>query len=183
MRRVVPFAVVLLVIGLTGCSDGPSQGKKGKGRGPEPNVDFPAPDIEGMDANGKRFRLSDYKGKVVLLDFWASWCDHCIRLVPHEVALVKSLENKPFVLLGVNADETLEALKSAEQKHRLNWRSWWDRDNAIQRRWGVEGLPTLFVIDHKGVVRYRFEGAGPTIEEDLEAAIKDLLRKASGKEK
>jgi len=183
MRRLVPFAVALLVVWLTGCGEDSSRGKKGKDRGPEPNVNFPAPEIEGTDANGKRFRLSDYKGKVVLLDFWASWCGYCMKLVPHEKALVKSLEGKPFVMLGVSADDTPEELKEAEQKHQLPWRSWWDKGNSIQRRWGVEGLPTLFVIDPKGVVRYRFEGVGPTTEEDLEAAIKDLLRKTSDEAK
>jgi thiol-disulfide isomerase/thioredoxin len=183
MRRLVPFAVALLVIWLAACGEDTAQGKKGKGRGSEPNVNFPAPEIEGSDANGKPFRLSDYKGKVVLLDFWASWCKPCRILVPHEKALVKSLKDKPFVLLGVNGDDTPEDLKEAEQQQGLNWRSWWDEGKSIQRRWGVKVLPTVFLIDHKGVVRYRFEGVGPTTEEDLDAAVKDLLRKASGEEK
>ena len=183
MRRLVPFAVALLVSWLAGCGEDSSQGKKGKGGVTEPNANFPAPEIEGTDADGKRFRLSDYKGKVVLLDFWASWCQPCIMLFPHEKALVRSLKDKPFVLLGVNGDDTLEDLKEAEQQHRLNWRSWWDEEKSIQRRWGVKVLPTFFLVDHKGVVRYRFEGVGPTTEEDLDAAVKDLLRKASGEEK
>jgi len=101
-------------------------------------------------------------------------------LVPHEKGLVKSLEGKPFVLLGISADRTLEDLKTTEQEQQINWRSWWDEHRSLRRQWDVKVLPTLFLIDHNGIVRYRFEGGGPTTEEDLEAAINDLVRKASG---
>ena len=69
------------------------------------------------------------------------------------------------------------SVNANEEENQLTWRSWWDGDGSLQRRWNVEALPTLFLIDHEGMVRYRFVGGGPTTEENVENAIKDLLRK------
>jgi thiol-disulfide isomerase/thioredoxin len=168
MPRVRLF--ILLFLLLAGCSGG--------GPAASARVNFPAPGIEGTDAEGKHFKLSDYRGKVVLLDFWAGWCGPCMLLVPHERFLVKNMEGRPFVLLGVNADQSEAELRAAEQKHRINWRSWWDGGNGtIQRQWKVGVLPTLFLIDHEGIVRYRFAGLTPNTESELDAALLELLKK------
>jgi len=68
-------------------------------------VGKPAPDVEGTDLDGKKVKLSSYKGKVVVLDIWATWCGPCKAMIPHERELVKKLEGKPFVFLSVSADE------------------------------------------------------------------------------
>ena len=78
-------------------------------------------------------------------------------MFPHERSLVKRLEGKPFVLLGVNSDESRKELKAVMKKEKITWRSFWNggRDGPISREWGIRGWPTLVIIDAKGVIRYR----------------------------
>ena len=107
-------------------------------------------------------KLSDYRGKVVALVFWATWCGPCMGMVPHERELINRLEGKPFVLLGVNGDEDWEAARSVMAKERMTWRSWWNggKTGAIVTTWCVEKWPTVYILDTKGVIRYdnvRFE--------------------------
>ena len=87
-----------------------------------------APEISGEDLGGKPLRLSDHRGKVVVICFWATWCGPCMAMVPHERELVARLEGKPFVLLGVNSDESKdrEKAKEATDAKRMTWPSWWD---------------------------------------------------------
>src|SRR5262249_11789421 len=87
-----------------------------------------APDIEGEDIDGSRFQLSDYRGKVVMLTFWGNWCGSCRGMVPHERSLVKNLEGRPFVLLGVTCDPDRAGLKEVVKKEEITWRSFWDGD-------------------------------------------------------
>jgi peroxiredoxin len=97
-------------------------------------------------------------------------------MFPHERSLVKRMEGRPFVLLGINADETREELQQTIQAKNLNWRDWWDEDGNISEKWDVEAFPTLFLLDHHGVVRQRFVGA-PN-EGVLEQAIDRLVEEA-----
>jgi thiol-disulfide isomerase/thioredoxin len=105
----------------------------------------PAPDIDGVDLDGNRMKLSDYRGKVVLLSFWASWCGPCMQMVPHECELASRLAEKPFAIVGVNADHDPREAKEVAAKLRMTWRSF--RDEAgparqkISREWSV-GFPT-----------------------------------------
>jgi hypothetical protein len=76
-------------------------------------------------------------------------------MYPHERSLVKKMEGRPFVLLGVNSDADRETVKKAVAQEKLPWRSFWDggsTDGPIARRWNVSGWPTLYVIDHRGVI-------------------------------
>jgi hypothetical protein len=98
-------------------------------------------------------------------------------MFPHERSLVQRYEQSPFAVLGVNLDATQETLRKSEEKDRLNWRSWWDGPQGpIAANFKVEGLPTVLLIDHRGVVR--FESKGAPRHRDLEKRIEELLREA-----
>jgi len=132
-----------------------------------------AQDIQGADIDGKPLRLSDFRGKVVLLDFFADWCPHCAEMYPHEQKLVKQYAGKPFVLLGVNGD-TPDTLKQLIDSGRITWRCWSDGGNGpIAQQWQISAIPTLFLIDAKGVIRQTFQGRPR--EKQLEEAIAALV--------
>ena len=79
-------------------------------------------------------------------------------MYPHERSLVARLKNKPFALLGINSDASREALKPVLQREQITWRSWFDGGNTsgpIARAWGVQGWPTIYVLDHRGVIRFK----------------------------
>jgi thiol-disulfide isomerase/thioredoxin len=143
-------------------------------------VGKPAPEIEGTIGKGKPLRLSDHKGKVVLLDFWAHYLPSCRAGYEVEHALLKRLAGKPFVVLGVNGDVGVAALLGAIKAEKITWRSWHDgyTGGPIATRWDVEAWPTLFLIDHKGIVRKRFIGWDD--RKAIEEAIDELV-KAAGK--
>lgn len=133
-----------------------------------------APDIEGQDFDGETFRLSDYRGKIVMLDFWGNWCPPCRAMFPHERELIEKLVGKPFVLLGVNSDRKLETAIRATQQQNLVWRNFWcgpqGRQGAIARQWNVRAWPTVYLIDGKGVIRYK-EVLGREIDRGIEALL------------
>jgi thiol-disulfide isomerase/thioredoxin len=135
-------------------------------------VGAPAQEIAGEDIDGKPLRLSDYRGKVVVLDFWANWCGYCRQAYPVYRELVERLAGKPFALLGVNCDTDRAEVKRVVQRYKLNWRSWFDGGSGghIQSDWQIDSFPSVFVIDHKGIVRYKGL-RGP----ELEAAVNRLL--------
>ncbi len=154
MRRLFPWA--LLFLWLAGCSGGPLK----------PDEEYTRP----LD-------LADYKGKVVLLDFWATWCGPCRAMIPHEKVLVERLEGKPFVLLGISADNSLDDLKKYDASEQLTWRNFWDRDGRLGEQWHVRGYPTMIVLDHEGNEVARIVGAGKESKQKLDAAIDEALKK------
>ncbi len=119
------------------------------------SVGSAAPEIVGKDAEGKEIKLSDFRGKVVVLDFWTKDCDSCGEF--HETAreLLTQYKDKPFAWLGINADPLPpEELKKAIARANITWPSILDgASRAISKSWNVDGYPTVFVIDHKGIIR------------------------------
>ena len=93
-------------------------------------------------------------------------------MYPHERSLVKRLENKPFALLGINSDPK-ERLREVMKKENITWRSWWDggdTNGPIARAWNVSGWPTIYILDHKGIIRFK----GPR-GEAMDKAVDQLL--------
>jgi peroxiredoxin len=140
-----------------------------------------APDIEGEDVDGNKFKLSEYRGKVVVLDFWGDWCPTCQDLYPHARSLVQRLQGKPFALLGINTDPK-DKLRDALKRENLTWRSWWDGGDTrgpIATKWNVHSWPTIYVLDHKGVIR--FKGVKKKrLDEAVDSLLAEMRPEAAG---
>lgn len=133
-----------------------------------------APDIEGEDLDGKRFHLSDCRGKVVVLLFCGHWCGPCRQMNPQKQQLVERYAGEPFALVEVNSDDDREAVKRIMRKEKLTWRCWFDggREGPIARRWGVHSWPTIFILDSNGVIRFK-ELRGPMLDRIVERLMRE----------
>ena len=92
----------------------------------------------------------------------------------HGRSLVQQYAGRPFEVLGVNLDGERETLRQTQQNHSIPWRSCWDGDGALAARWGVEGLPTVFLLDHEGIIRW--SSRGPPRQAELQQQIEQLLQ-------
>lgn len=136
------------------------------------------PDIEAEDLDGKPFKLSEYRGKVVMLSFWGDWCVQCRSMYPHERSLVKKLADKPFALIGVNSDRDLENIREIVKEKDISWRSFWNGENGvdgpISTKWNVISWPAIYIIDHEGVIRYKSEQRGKKLDQSLTKLLADM---------
>ncbi|MBN9520432.1 TlpA family protein disulfide reductase [bacterium] len=121
-----------------------------------------APDIVGETVEGAKFKLSDTRGKVTVVVFWATWCGPCMRMVPHEKKLVERLQGRPFALVGVNGDDDRVKARDAARDKGMTWPSFWSgvdgADGPIARAWNVHTWPTVYVLDARGVIRFTGHG-------------------------
>jgi peroxiredoxin len=116
----------------------------------------PAPDFEVKDANGQAFRLADYKGKVVLLNFWATWCGPCKVEIPWFIDFEKNYKDRGFAVVGISLDDDgWEAVKPYIEERKMNYRVALG-NMQIERLYnggsGIEALPTSFIIDRDGTI-------------------------------
>jgi peroxiredoxin len=131
----------------------------GSSRAGTVRVGSPAPDTEGKDVDGKPFSLNDYRGKVVLLSFWGSFCGPCRALFPHERSLEERFQGKPFALLGVCVDAGEGRAQQLQRDGSVTWRCFQDDRYEIAALYGIHYIPVAYVIDAKGVVRYAWDGS------------------------
>jgi peroxiredoxin len=135
-----------------------------------------APNVAGRDLDGVEFRLSDYRGKVVVLLFSAEWCGICRTLNPYERFMLELYRNWPFAILSVETGSSPEVTRQMKAEEGLTYRSWWDAPPPgggtarIATQWNVSGFPAVYVLDRNGVIRFvdvRYE--------DLLKAVRQLL--------
>ncbi len=128
----------------------------------------PAPDFTGKDIRtGRAVTLSKLYGKVVLIDFWASWCAPCRRSIPHLLGINKKYKNKKFVMIGINLDrKKADAMKMIREK-KMNFLILYGYQNnqQISGKYMVRGIPSTVLIDKKGIIRYNGHPSGLKAEE------------------
>ena len=121
------------------------------------NVGQMAPDIEGADVDGRRFKLSDFRGKVVLLVFSGEWYPEYTEMYARQRSLLARYAGRPFAVMDVNTDTSPDKLRVSIKAGRVTWRCWWDGgvNGPIAMRWAVRGYPDVYVLDARGVIRYK----------------------------
>jgi thiol-disulfide isomerase/thioredoxin len=117
-----------------------------------------APPLNLADARGARHRLSDYRGKVVLVNFWATWCEPCKAELPGIERLRAALAGKPFVVLAVEMDGSARTSGDTAEELKLHFPMLLDRDSSATTAWNVNLLPTTFLIGPDGAVAFSHVG-------------------------
>jgi thiol-disulfide isomerase/thioredoxin len=140
-----------------------------------PLVGKPAPKLEGETLDGGTFKLSEQKGKIIVLDFWASWCGPCMQTMPLVDAAVRELNNPDVSLVAVNLEEPSERAQAALDRLKLETQVVLDIDGAAGQRYQANAIPQTVIVDREGVVRHVFVGGGPKLVPQLMGAIESLL--------
>lgn len=135
-----------------------------------------APAFTLQASDGTTVKLSDYAGKVVLLDFWASWCPPCRAAIPHIVELQTALGAQGFQAVGLNLDENPDDLTAFLQENPVNYPMAKADDKVRTDFGGVSAIPLVLLIDRQGRIRERFQGYTPEIAESMRKTAEALLK-------
>jgi TonB family protein len=138
-----------------------------------------APAFTLTTSEGEQISLDDMGGKVVLLDFWATWCGPCRESLPDIQKVARKFADQPFVVVSISSDRDENAWKTFVAKNNMTWRQYRDADGALQRAYGVSSIPRFFTIDTDGALQSVKVGSGADIEGD----IRKLLKRAADVQK
>jgi peroxiredoxin len=136
----------------------------------------PTPALELEDLSGQMHRLADYRGKVVLVNFWATWCEPCRAEMPSIDGLRGALDGKPFQVLAVNLAEPLSRIEKFAGTMPLHFPLLRDRDGAVAKAWRARLLPASFLIGRDGRIRYVAYGELDWTSEVVRSVVDQLLK-------
>jgi peroxiredoxin len=123
------------------------------------NTPHPAPDFSLTDLSGHPLRLSDYRGKVVILDFWATWCEPCKEEIPHFIEMQNKHSAQGLQILGISMDDSEPPVRQFQQQFKMNYPVAVGTPHLADQYGGVLGLPITFIIDREGRITSRHIGA------------------------
>ena len=168
--RLLAAPLLLLLLLFPACT--PSKPRK-----PEVKSDATrkaAPEFSLKDANGRTVTLADYKGKVVLLNFWATWCGPCKIEIPWFIDFEQKYKDRGFAVLGIAMDEEgWDVVKPYVERSKVNYRVLMGTDSVAQLYGGVDALPTTFIVDPSGKIAATHVGL--VSKSDYENGILELL--------
>lgn len=168
-------SVLLILAALVACSPSFEASQTAHRASVKPATERrPAPDFALKDENGATVRLSDYRGKVVLLNFWATWCGPCKIEIPWFVEFESKYKDQGFAVIGVSMDEGgWDDVKPYLRRVKVNYRVVIGDDEVAQKYGSVEALPTSFLIDREGLIASVHVGLVP--KSDYQKSIEALL--------
>jgi thiol-disulfide isomerase/thioredoxin len=139
---------------------------------------IPAPDFALEDMDAKKFSLKEYRGKVILINFWATWCPPCRREMPSMERLNQNFKGKDFVVLALNQMEDVDQVFAYTGALEVDptFTILFDKDSAVSRAYAVQGLPTTYLIDKNGNIRFRAIGGREFDHPDVEKQILQLIQ-------
>ena len=137
-----------------------------------------APDFTLEDMDGKKFSLQEYRGKVVLLNFWATWCPPCRREMPSMQRLYEHFKDRNFVVLALNQEEDDDQVFAYLGGLEVypTFPVLFDKVSQVSHAYGVHGIPTTYLIDKKGNIRFRAIGGREYDHPEVEKLIRKLMR-------
>ncbi|PIP15397.1 MAG: hypothetical protein COX46_06010 [bacterium (Candidatus Ratteibacteria) CG23_combo_of_CG06-09_8_20_14_all_48_7] len=123
-------------------------------------LDKTAPGFTATLLDGKTISLNSLKGKVIILNFWATWCPPCRKEIPEFIKFYQRYTSQGIELLGISVDDDESSLRQFVQASKINYPVAWDRSGRVSSLYGgIRSIPTTFVIDRKGVIRKKFVGS------------------------
>lgn len=138
-------------------------------------TDLPeAADFQLTDMDGNVHRLSDYKGRVVIVNFWATWCPPCREEMPSMQRAWGELQKEGILMLGINVGEDEDTIFQFSANYPVDFPLLLDLDSTVINQWPVMGLPTTFVVDTKGRIAYRAIGGREWDDPELLALVRAL---------
>jgi len=141
---------------------------------PDPAGQALAPNFKVQTLDGEQISLDQLSGKVVVMDFWATWCPPCVSSVPELKDLTKKYPRTKLVLISFSADHDQQAWRDFVAKKNMEWPQYWDSDGRIRNAFGVNAFPTYLVIDPEGFIHERIVGLNPQLS--VVGRLKDTLR-------
>lgn len=139
-------------------------------------VNSPAPDFTLKSSNGKNIKLSELRGQVVMVNFWASWCGPCRQEMPLLEQLYKKYQPMGFTLLGVSVDENTDDATKFLKGVDVSFPILFDNESEVSGLYRVDAMPTTVIIDRNGKVRNIHLGYKPGVEEGYQQHIRALLK-------
>jgi thiol-disulfide isomerase/thioredoxin len=141
---------------------------------PELSTHKMAPPLVVTALDGSKFNLDEMGGRVVLIDFWATWCGPCNAELPHMQQIAREFAGQPLVIISVSWDSDETKWKDFVQKHEMTWVQYRDADHKLSEQFGVDAIPHYFTIDSDGVLTAEMMGSGS----DVEGKLKKLIKRA-----
>lgn len=166
IRKIIPAALVFCLVLMTACAAGDSEQK------PTPTLEPPI-DLSLKDVRGNPVHLRDLRGKVVLINYWASWCSPCREEMPLLNAFYEDHQSEGFTVIAINASESPEEAARYIEEHGYTFPVWSDPPGNSMIEFGLNGLPASMLLDREG--RLRKVWLGPLTQEMLDKVVLPLL--------
>jgi len=161
MQLSLKLIAILIVGGITSASSGEANG--------------PAPAFTLTSISGQTASLNQYKGQVVMVNFWATWCGPCQQEMPLLDQMYKKFKPTGFTLLGVNVDKDVPTVKDLLTRKPVTFPILLDPTNQVSKAYHVNDMPSTVIIDRKGDIRYVHRGYKPGDENEYQNRIRQLI--------